>query len=107
MSLHYTTMFCTELDQAIVDLNGEVDPTARYNILIRLQAAFDVLRTAPAGAQPYDPEVVTFVGNVRNMLDLLYTCEIQRYQLFCDHVQLLRARNNSSNQPQPPLPPRQ
>ena len=107
MSLHYTTLFCTELDRAIVDLNGEVDPTARYNILIRLQAAFDVLRTAPAGAQPYDPEVVTFVGNVKNVLDLLYTFEIQRFKYFLDHVQLLRDRNNSSNQPQPPLPPRQ
>ena len=107
MSVDYTNIFCAELGQAIVDLNSHVDPTARYNILLRLQAAFDVLQTSPAGAQPYDPEVVTFVGNARNVLEILYTYEIQRYHFFCDHVQLLRARNNASNQPQPPLPPSQ
>jgi hypothetical protein len=102
---HYTNIFCTQLGQAIVDLNVHVDPTERFNILLRLQAAFDVLRTSPAGAQPHDPEVVTFMGIVRNVLDLLYTFEIHRYHFFCDHVEQLRARNNASYQPQPPLPP--
>jgi hypothetical protein len=104
---HYSNNFCTQLGQAIVDLNIHVDPTARFNILLRLQAAFDVLRTAPAGAQPYDPDVVTFVGNARNVLEILYTYEIHRYHFFCDHVEQLRARNNASIQPQPPLPPSQ
>jgi hypothetical protein len=97
--------FGCQVTTCIQRLNSTSDPTERFNALLALQAAFNILRTRPSGARPYDPDVVNFVAKAKYVLDFLFDSEIRRHHFYCEHLMGLRRENYISQQPQPPLPP--
>ena len=100
----FATNFSDQLIACLRELNSTTDPAARFHSILRAQAAFDILRSCPKGAQPYDPIVVEFVETSKRDLDFLYELEFRRNHFFCEELLTLRSLNNNSQQPPPPLP---
>lgn len=100
----FATNFSEQLIACLRKLNSTTDPAARFDSILRAQAAFNILRSCPEGAQPYDPILVEFVETSKRDLDFLYELEFRRNHFFCEELLMLRNLNNTSQQPPPPLP---
>ena len=101
----YKSNFSDQLISCLRSLNATTDPRERFDTILRLQAAYNILRARPQGSVPHDPQLVWFVGHCQNILDHLYLLEHERNHFYCEQLKILRDLNNRIQQPQPPLPP--
>jgi hypothetical protein len=92
----YETFFGQELNKCVEELNKTGDPILRFNLLLRLQAAYDVVRFSPEGGVPHDQQRLAYISSCKHTISLFLFMEEQRNHFYCHQLRVIKDRLNSS-----------